>query len=104
MAGGRYRIIQFGSQLGVGVADSVYAEVSAVAKRNGGPAPYCVPNELVCAEVARFLCLPVPPAGVIHSPQAPTTHWFASLDFNLTGNALPPADPADCYARLPWLT
>lgn len=104
MSAGRYRIIQFGSQLGVGVAGSVYAEVSAVAKRNGDPVPYCIPNELICGEVARFLCLPVPPAGVIHAPHSPTHHWFASLDFNLTGNALPPVDPVDCHARLPDLT
>lgn len=104
MFAGRYRIIQFGQQLGVGVADSQYAEVSAVAKRNTNFAPYCIPNELICAEIARFLCLPVPPAGIIHAPQAPTPIWFASLDFNLTGNSLPPVDAADCYARLPELT
>jgi hypothetical protein len=104
MSGGRYRIIQFGSQLGVGVAGSTYAEISAVAKCNTGSVPYCIPNELICAEVARFLCLPVPPAGVILAPHTATPHWFASLDFNLTGNALPPVDPADCYARLPDLT
>ena len=103
MPGGRYRIIQFGQQLGVGVAGSTYAEISAVAKCNTGPVPYCLPNELICTEVARFLCLPVPPAGIIHAPNAAATHWFASLDFNLTGNALPPVDPAACYARLPDL-
>lgn len=101
MPRGRYRIIAFGQQMGIGIAGSQHVSVSAVAKCNSPNVPYCIPNELICAEVARFLCLPVPPAGIIHAPNANPTNWFASLDFNLTGNALPPIDPARCCVELP---
>lgn len=100
MPHGKYRIIAFGRQLGIGVAGSQFASISAVAKCNSDAAPYCIPNELICSEIARFLCLPVPPAGIIHAPEASPTDWFASLDFNLTGDALPPIDPVRCAAEL----
>jgi hypothetical protein len=60
-----------------------------------------VPNELICAEIGRFLCLPVSPEGIIHAPNVTPEDWFASLDFNLTGTALPPVDTAACVASLP---
>ena len=104
MTRGRYRIVAFGQQLGIGVAGSYWATISAVAKCNGPNAPYCIPNEWICGEIGRFLCLPVPPAGIIHAPQANPPNWFASLDFNLTGNALPPVDPTRCTGELPELS
>lgn len=104
MPQGKYRILAFGQQLGIGVAGSQYASVSAVAKYNSPDAPYCIPNELICSEIARFLCLPVPPGGIIHAPDANPTDWFASLDFNLTGNALPPINSLRCAMQLPDLS
>ncbi len=101
MSSGRYRIVSFGQQVDIGVTGSQYVQLSAVAKTNSAAVPYCIPNELICAEIGRFLCLPVPPAAVIHAPGAPSSDWFASLDFNLTGNSLPPIDPAECYSCLP---
>ena len=99
-----YRIVSFDRQMGIGVAGSYQASISAVAKSNGPNAPYCVPNELICAEVGRLLRLPVPPCGLIHAPRAAVTTWFASLDFNLTGNALPPVDVVRCCNELPELS
>jgi hypothetical protein len=86
--------------MGIGAAGSWQVRTSAVAKCNSGNVPYCIPNELICAELGRFVGLPIPPAGIIHSPNAPTPLWFASLDFNLTGNTLPPVDAARCCAEL----
>src|SRR5262249_19609838 len=103
MSSGRYRIVSFGQQVGIGVTGSLHAHLSAVAKTNSAAVPYCIPNELICAEIGRSLCLPAPPAGVILAPDAPSPHWFASLDFNLPGNSLPPIDPAECYSCLPLL-
>jgi hypothetical protein len=103
MPHGKYRIIAFGQQLGIGVAGSQYVSVSAVAKCNSPAALYCIPNELICAEIGRFLCLPIPPAGIVHAPQAAAPDWFASFDFNLTGTALPPVDPSRCATELPDL-
>jgi hypothetical protein len=77
------------------------ASVAAVAKPNSPNAPYCIPNELICSVIGRFLRLPLPPAGIISSPKAVHPFWFASFDFNLTGNSLPPVDPVKCEAELP---
>ena len=103
MIPGSYRVIAFGRQVGIGVAGSYYLSISAVAKCNSASTPYCIPNELICAELGRFLGLPIPPAGIVHAPAAKPGHWFASLDFNLTGNALPPVEPTRCCAELPRL-
>jgi hypothetical protein len=83
MARGKYRIMAFGSQVGIGVAGSWHATIGAVAKSNGPDVPYCIPNELISAEVGRFLQLPIPPSGLMHSAGANPPDWFASLDFNL---------------------
>lgn len=97
----KYRWISFDRQIGIGVAGSMQTAISAVAKTNVPNAPYCIPNEYICSEIARFLRLPVPPCGIIYAPTAQPSHWFASLDFNLTGNALPPVDPQKCMAVIP---
>jgi hypothetical protein len=104
MAAQRYRLVSFDRQMGIGVAGSMQVSVSAVAKKNGAPAPYCVPNEMICAELGRFLRLPVPPCGIVRVAAGDPTPWFASMDFNLTGNSLPPVDPARCWAALPLLS
>jgi hypothetical protein len=100
---GRFRIVYLGPQIGAGVTEGVTVSIHAVAKKNGPKAPYCVANEVVCAEIARFLGLPVPPAGVVHSPRG-NDLFFASLDFNLTGNALPPLNATKCVQALPDLS
>jgi hypothetical protein len=106
MAGGPYRIVQFDRPLGTGVSDSWRLSVSAVAKYNEpAAAPYCLPNELICGEIGRFLGLHVPPGAIVYAQgHSPAEHWFASLDFNLTGNSLPPVDVDDCVAQLPDLS
>ena len=101
MPPGAYRIAAVGSQLGIGAADSVNLTVHAIGKANGPNAPYCIANEMVCAELGRFLRLPVPPSGIVTS----TAHkpMYASLNFNLTGTALPPVIPSDCVRVFPHL-
>jgi hypothetical protein len=97
-----YRIESLGSHLGVGVAGSRYVCLSAVAKENGQSAPYCIPNELICGELGRFLRLPVPPVGIV--TQVGGSPMVASLDFNLTGNSLPPVNVSQCLRMLPRLS
>lgn len=103
MSGAIYRIESIGRQLGIGVAGSRYVYLSAVAKENSATAaPYCIPNELICGELGRFLRLPVPPVGIV--TQASSGPLFASLDFNLTGNSLPPVNAMNCVRVLPSLS
>jgi hypothetical protein len=97
-----YRIESLGRHLGVGVAGSRYVYLSAVAKENGANAPYCIANELICGELGRFLRLPVPPVGIV--TQAGSGPMVASLDFNLTGNSLPPVNVNQCVRMLPTLS
>lgn len=97
-----YRIESLGRHLGIGVAGSRYVYLSAVAKENGPNAPYCIPNELICGELGRFLRLPVPPVGIVS--QMGGSPMVASLDFNLTGNSLPPVNVNQCMRMLPTLS
>lgn len=98
--GDRYRTTFLGPLLGSGVSDSQVVSIPAVAKKNCANAPYCVPNEVVCGEIGRFLGLPVPPAGVVYTPKGDDL-FYASLDFNLTGNTLPPVNVTKCVSVLP---
>jgi hypothetical protein len=102
MPGGPYRIVQFDHPVGTGVSGSWCLWLSAIAKYNEpSTVPYCLPNELIGGEIGRFLGLPVPPGAIVHAPGTPRAEYcFASLDFNLTGNALPPVDVNDCVAQL----
>ena len=102
MPDAKYRVLTYGKQLGIGVAGSQYITIQAVAKENSPSAPYCVPNELICGELGRLLRLPVPPMGIVTS----ATHqpMIASLDFNLTGNSLPPVDVVKCENELSELS
>jgi hypothetical protein len=79
--------------VGIGVSNSSYLHLEAIGKTSGPGNPYCVVNEIVAAEIGRRLRLPVPPCCVVMDPQSRA--FFASLNFNLTGNALPPIIPAN---------
>ncbi len=102
MPAANYRLLSIGDPLKIGVAESRHLTVGAIGKRNVANAPYCIPNEMICGELGRFLRLPVPPLGVVAEEGGEA--WFASLNFNLTGNDLPPVKPADCVSLLPSLS
>jgi hypothetical protein len=85
------------------VTGAFRVNIQAVAKSDAQSA-YCVVNELICAEIGRILYLPVPPGGLlggaVHNGMS-QGEIYASLDFNLTGNNLPPVDPSRCVSVLP---
>ncbi|RYZ15517.1 MAG: hypothetical protein EOO70_06645, partial [Myxococcaceae bacterium] len=86
--------------VGIGVSQSLYVDVVAIAKPNGNDAPYCVPNELICARLAQLICLPVPPCTQVDHP-ADGSPMFASLDFTSDGGSLPDVEPDEAVAALP---
>lgn len=92
---GVYRTTGWGQPVGIGATGAVYANVSAICKTNSA-SPYFIANELVASELGRILRLPVPP-GFIVLDTTPTA-YYASLDFNLTGVALPPVIAGDFIA------
>jgi hypothetical protein len=99
MTAPKYRIRRLCRRM-EGVGEGWYAEIGAVVKTNTGEVPYCVAGEYICAQVGRFLGLPVPPCGLMTVPGEDTT-WFASLDFNLKEDSLPPVDAKKCVDLCP---
>jgi hypothetical protein len=94
-----YRMVTKGDQLGIGVAGSHFIRVSAVAKKpSPGKLPYCIPNELICGEIGRFLRLRIPPCAVVRSSDPPREVWFASLDFTEAGDTPAPVGVKGCAA------
>lgn len=69
--------------------DSVHVGIAGVAKRGTDAQPYAVANEIFCGALARALFLPVPPTFVVLKDGA---LYNVSLNFNLSGMDLPPAD------------
>ena len=86
-----YKALHFGASVGVGVSGAVYLGISAIGKANTTTNPYIIANELLSAEIGRYLRLPIPPCCIVSSP--PNPDHFASMDFNVAGGSLPPIIP-----------
>lgn len=101
---GLFSLLTIGSRVGVGGAlESRHASLKAIAKNNE-VLKYCISNEFICAELGRFIGLPIPPCGIVYAQGYAVKHWFASLNFNLTADDLPPIDPEQCTGDLPDLS
>ena len=91
-------IAMLGSPVNEGSSGPVRGQLNAILKSNT-VSRYCVPNEFICSEIGRFLGLPIPPCGICYikpKTKDDPAHWFASLNFNLTGVDLPPIDVNQC--------
>ena len=98
-----YRLASLGEPIGHGASRTCRVLLQAVAKQNGGRgAAYCLPNELICGELARFLRLPAPPVALVALPGEEAR--VASLDFNFTDHPLSPVDVDACLHLLPSLS
>jgi hypothetical protein len=86
----KYKIWQVANAVGQGATQSLHVGVAGVAKGNSPDYPYVVSNELVCNQLARAIILPTPPGFIIEHNSQP---YYVSLNFNLAGQDLPPADP-----------
>ena len=79
-----------------------FVGIAGVAKRANAEHPRVLANELICNRLAHALLLPCPPGATLDRDGVP---YFFSLDFNLAGESLPPADPSEIvekYPRLSW--
>lgn len=96
----QYSIATIGGSAAHTATAPMHGQLHAVLK-NSKSLKYCIPNEYICAELGRFLGLPIPPGGICvkkgHDPEV----WYASLNFNLSATALPPVDPNICVTELP---
>jgi hypothetical protein len=67
--------------------------------------PYCVANEIICAELGRFIGLPIPPYAITRTvgDEFSDRDLVSSLDFNWDGRNLSPVEPDYCVKALPSL-
>jgi hypothetical protein len=79
---------------------SEFVAVSGVAKSSNPQQPFAVACELICGQLGRTLGIPIPPGFIIDDAGVP---WHVSLDFNLGGQQLPPADAAALAQQHPRL-
>jgi uncharacterized tellurite resistance protein B-like protein len=96
-----YKVFQWGNRVGAGAMASVNVAVSGVAKTSTPELPLAVVNELICADLARAVRLPIPPSFLVHDKDAKPYH--VSLNFHLSGEDLPPADAAAIATDFPEL-
>lgn len=94
-----YKVVTWGAPVGIGVSGSLHLHLSAIGKTDTADGPFCVCNEVIAAEIAHRLRLPVPPFCVVEDNT--NQPFFASLDFNLTGLSLPPIFPQDFASNFP---
>src|SRR5438128_655766 len=95
-----YKIWAMGAAVGQGAMASLHVGVAGVAKAANAGEPYAVASELICGYLARAVLLPIPPGFIIEN--AGVKH-HVSLNFNLAGQALPPANAAAIVANHPSL-
>lgn len=93
-----HRIFGINNPLGIGVTGVRQASATVYAKPASG---YIAANEVICGEIARFLGLSVPAFGLAHPGVRGQPVFFCSLDFNFSGQQLPPVNAAALAAALP---
>lgn len=81
-----------------GADGRVLGFVEAWHRKRVSYSPYCIPNELICGTIGRFLGLPIPPFGITYFGKEP---YFSSLNFNPTTDQLPPIEPHICAITFP---
>jgi hypothetical protein len=86
-----YKVVSWGPAVGIGVTGSTHLHLAAVGKANDTANPYYIVNEVISAEIGRRARLPIPPSCSVEDEDGRA--FFASLNFNLTGDTLPPVIP-----------
>lgn len=66
--------------------------------------PRCVANEFICAELGRYLRLPIPPSCISRVEDGVDIQVFSSLDFNCERATLPEILPDVVCAAMPHLS
>ena len=98
----RYKVWAWGTPVGQGYTGAHYVGIAGIAKAASPTDPLIIVNELVCNAFAQALLLPCPPGATLDNNGVP---YFFSLNFNLAGQQLPPADAnlvATSFPRLSW--
>jgi hypothetical protein len=96
-----YKVWAWGAPVGVGVTGANHVGIAGVAKKATPTDPFLIANEVICNSLARMLLLPCPPGAMLDKGGEP---YFFSLNFNLAGMALPPADAVTVVTSFPRLS
>ena len=96
-----YKVWAWGAPVGVGVTVANHVGIAGVAKKATPTDPFLIANEVICNSLARMLLLPCPPGAMLDKGGEP---YFFSLNFNLAGMALPPADAVTVVTSFPRLS
>jgi len=86
----------------IGTAGQRQIQIPGWEKTNSRISPYCIPNEYICAELGRYLRLPIIPGAITVERGDLPKYWYTMLDFG-EEQPLPPADPHECIGCLPEL-
>ena len=97
----RYKLWHMGNPVGRGVTGAYHVGMAGIAKCSDTMMPYTVANELVCGYIAKAVLLPVPPGFIMENSGVP---YYVSMNFNLAGQDLPPANAAKITSNFPSLS
>jgi hypothetical protein len=98
----RYKVWQWGNAVGKGVTGAFHVGMAGIAKCSNPSMPYTVANELICGYLAHSVLLPIP-SGFVMENQG--KQYYVSMNFNLSGEDLPPANAkkiTDNHPELSW--
>ena len=86
----------------IGTSGQQLVQIPAREKTNSQISPYCVPNEYICAEIGRYLRLPIVPGSITEERGNIPKYWYTVLDFG-EEQPLSVANPKECIDSLPEL-
>lgn len=101
MAITRYKFWGVGNKTNNGVTDSFNVGVHGIAKTNSPGMENVIINEYICQKLAEIICLPIPTGFIVNNGGIP---YFVSLNFNMSGEDLPPSDPIQIVEKFPDLS
>lgn len=90
---------------GSNVTDAWWLEILAVGKKVNAPGwqQWVAANEYISATLGSLIGLPVPPFVMLEKRTGGRQEslWFASLDYRLAGEQMPPVDPDEVFEHVP---
>jgi hypothetical protein len=97
-----YSLARITHPLSKGASNAYWLELSAVGKSTNH-SRFTVASEFICSRLGSIIGLPIPPFALLQQKGKSQT-WFASVDYRLTGEALPPIDPEECVKEFAELS
>src|SRR5260221_9910986 len=97
----KYKIWSVGALVGNTATAPIHVGVSGIAKTSLPGLPHVVINEFIANQLAKAILLKTPDGFIIDKDSKP---HYVSMNFNLAGHDLPPADPFAIVTAKPELS